>query len=126
MHYTTVSYDYDHDRLVYNMGSTSPLIYIIRRWIGTESNLKQAKAGMKVSWHCGVSTAKPLSTDGNRASDSTADESHEHQESRMRRTDRPEAITRQSFAKAFILLAVQNDAKVAVSSADFLIPSLQE
>ena len=57
-----------------SMASTSPRIEIIRRWTGSALNRSRDKTGMKALWDRGASTRRLFSTDGNRASRTTADE----------------------------------------------------
>ena len=57
-----------------SMALTSHRIGIIRRWTGSALNRSHDKTGMKVSWDRGTSARRLFSTDGSRASRTTADE----------------------------------------------------
>jgi hypothetical protein len=110
-----------------DMGLTLPLIHVIGSWTGAASNLKQAKTGTKVRWDCGVSTATPFTTDGNRACRSTANEGRKSKRFGVKSTNQPDWLSR-SFDSTPEPdpTRVQNGANVTVSRMAFLTDSLSE
>ena len=61
-----------------SMDSASPRIETTRRWTGGALNRSRDKTGMTASWDRGTSTRRLFSTDGSRASRTTADEGRGH------------------------------------------------